>query len=354
MLKYPSIEQFRQVIRGVSHRARLIDIDQKGNPVYDSLKPLPVVEVSGTEKIHGSNGAVAYSKTLGFWVQSRRDIITPDKDNRGCAKLVDKYKQSWMELIDSLSKEHSIDLDKNVMTLYFEFAGDGVQRKSACSGLSKRIILFKSFRCTSLEEMKKDENRDSTWYDTKIKDYWVSNEDSMIFNIMNFKNYSFTIDFNNPEKSQNEMIAVMKKIEENSPVGKGMGKDGNIGEGIVCEFVFKGERFSWKVKGEKHSKTKIKKLNPVDMEKLSQIEKCVEQITHNWRFEQGLQEVFGLDYETNLSRTKLGEYLKWVAKDTLKEEMDIIKESGLEVKEVMKKAQLKAREYFFLIEQDLK
>ena len=351
VIKYSSIDQFRKVIRDISHKARFVGVDNNGKAIYDSLLPLPVIEVVGSEKIHGSNAAVGYSESLGFWVQSRKQILTPEKDHGGCASLVYKNKEIWMNFIQDLSKKYNIDLKKELIIIYFELAGQNIQKKSACATLETRAIIFQNFRSMNVSDIGK-ENYPSSWHPTKIDTNWISSPKDLIFNIMNFPTYKIKIDFNNPEKSQNEMIDKMLEVEKNSPVGKQMGVDGNIGEGLVFEFIYKGERFAWKVKGEKHSKTRIKKLNPIDLEKLNKIEQLVENITHNWRFEQALQEVFGKDYETNISRKNLGPYLKWVAKDTLKEEMDLIQESGLEVKDIMKKVSQKAREYFFKVEQE--
>lgn len=106
----------------------------------------------------------------------------------------------------------------------------------------------------------------------------------------------------------------------------------------------------YKCKGEKHSNSKVKTTAPVDLEKLGKVDKCVEEITHNWRFEQGLVTIFGSDYEKNINRNKMGDYLKWVASDTLKEESDIIVKYGFEPKDVMSKVQDKAKKYFYAAE----
>ena len=62
-------------------------------------------------------------------------------------------------------------------------------------------------------------------------------------------------------------------------------------------------------------------------------------------------EVFGVEYEKTIDRKRIGEFLRLVATDTLKEESDIIQEYGFEPKDVMGKVQQKAKEYFFAVEQ---
>jgi hemerythrin superfamily protein len=102
----------------------------------------------------------------------------------------------------------------------------------------------------------------------------------------------------------------------------------------------------FKSKGEKHANSKVKTLSPVDIEKLDKVQKCVEEITHIWRFEQALVEILGVNYEQNMDKSKIGQYLKWVATDTLKEEGDIIVSYGFDPKDVMGQVQNKAKRYF--------
>lgn len=362
MIKFPSIEQYRNIVKDVGHKTAYCGKDENGEPIFDYLRPKPTLTFTATEKIHGTNAAVCYNNIDGLWVQSRTNIITVEKDNMVCAWFVEQNKESWIWIIDTLAKEHDIDLDNYTISVYFEFCGGNIQKNSAVSGLDKRAIIFQHFKVSSIENTEES----SKWYETyewvepiisngvgDVEYKWISHKESNIFNIMDFPTYEFSIDFNNPEKSQNDLIKLVEEvIEPNSPVGKQFGIDGNIGEGIVCSYLDGNELLIFKVKGEKHSaKSKVKTLKPVDAEKLEKIDKCVEDITHDWRFEQALTEIFGSDYENTLDRKRIGEYLKWVASDTIKEESDIIAEYGFEPKEVMSKVQQKAKQYFFTVEQ---
>jgi len=53
LIKMPSISQFRETIRNISHQARFVGLDEAENPVYDNMKPLPVIKFTGTVKLHG-------------------------------------------------------------------------------------------------------------------------------------------------------------------------------------------------------------------------------------------------------------------------------------------------------------
>lgn len=299
--------------------------------------------------VHNSNGAVCYNVHDNLWVQSRSNIITVENDNQGCAMFVERTRTDWLYIIDCLASEHDIDLENYTISIYFEFCGGNIQKNSAVSGLDKRAIIFEHFKVSPIE-VESDES--AKWYKTLADNEWTSNPSTNIFNIMDFPTHEFDINFNSPELFQNDFIKMVERIEEESPVGKQFGKDGNIGEGFVFSHLTENnELIQFKVKGEKHSNSKVKTLKEVDLEKLGRLDKFVESICHSWRFEQALTEVFGSDYEKNLDRRKLGEYLKWVGQDTVKEESDLIVESGFEMKEVMQKVNQKAKNYFMQIEQ---
>jgi len=242
-IKYPSISQFRDIIRDVTHTARFDGLDEDGNTIYKNVE-LPNINAIATEKIHGTNAAVCYSHPDGLWVQSRKNIITPEKDNAACAFAVEQNKESWMDIIETLAKEYSIDLDTNIISVYFEWCGGNIQKNAAVSGLDKMAIIFKHFKVSPIEPSETDP---AVWYETKISGTiedadcggytWIDNPKANIFNIMNFPTYDIEIDFEQPLMSQNEMIKLVEEtIEPNSPVGKQFGIEGNIGEGIVVSF----------------------------------------------------------------------------------------------------------------------
>lgn len=364
MIKYPGIEQFRNVVKTIQERACYIGKDEDGKPIFDYLKPKPKVTFTASEKIHGTNAGVCYSIPDGIWAQSRENIITVEKDNAGFAFFVSQNEEAIINLIKRLANEHNIDLNTNIISLYGEWAGGNIQKNSALSGNEKVFMLFEHFKVSPIEPNIEEK---AIWYKTKYIGDIIEKETGQptgkqyfwackpfkqnIYNIMNFDTYTFEIDFNEPEKHINQIIELVDKIEEASPVGRTFGFESNIGEGVVCSYLTEDNSLiQFKVKGEKHSNSKVKTLNPVNTEKLNKIDECVSKICHNWRFEQGLTEVFGSDYENNLDRKRISEYLKWVGSDTIKEELDIISEYGFEPKDVMGKVSQKAKEYFFAVE----
>lgn len=243
-IKYPSIEQFRTIIKNVQHQAQFVSYNEETKEVVlDRNAKLPTIKATATEKIHGTNAAVCYSGPDGMWIQSRNNIITPENDNAGCAFAVEQNKDAWANIIEDLAKEHNINLDENIISVYFEFCGGNIQKNSAVSGLDKRAIIFKHFKVSPIEP---SEDEVSVWYETNVTEYvhsnegekyWVSRQDKNIFNICDFPTYDIKIDFEQPLMSQNEMVKLVEDvIEPNSPVGKQFGIEGNIGEGIVVSF----------------------------------------------------------------------------------------------------------------------
>lgn len=356
MIKYPSIEQFRNVVRSIQERSCYIGKNEDGSPIFDWLKPKPKITFTATEKIHGTNAGVCYSNPDGIWAQSRENIITPEKDNMGFAFYVQQNQEAIIQLIKDLAYQHKIDLDKSIISLYGEWAGGKIQKNSALSGSEKVFILFEHFKVSPLEPL---EDEKAIWYKTNENIHntinWVEAKWNTIHNIMNFDNYTFEIDFNEPEKYINSIIELVEKIEEASPVGKKFGFESNIGEGVVCSYLtIDNSLIQFKVKGEKHSNSKVKTAKMVDIGELEKIDECVSKIIHNWRFEQGLIEIFGSDYENTLDRSKLGNYIKWITSDTIKEESDIITEYGFDPKDIIGKVSQKAKEYFFATENNFK
>ena len=365
MIKYPSISQFRQIVKEITERACFIGLDEEGKAMFDYLKPKPVVTFTATEKVHGTNASVCYSEPDGIWCQSREHVITIEKDNMGFAWFIEQNKETVISIIKQLAKENNIDLNTHIISLYGEYAGGNIQKNSALTNSDKCFIIFEHFKVSPIEQQEDSETIEKAkWFKTiSYSDFgvpepdikWADSPANKIYNIMNFDTWTFTIDFNQPERSQNDLIALVQDIiEPQSPLGKKFGHDANVGEGIVISHLTEdGSLIQAKVKGEAHAKSsgKVKTLKPVDTEKLDKIDKCIEEICHDWRFAQGLREVFGVDYKKTIDRKRIGEYLKWCCNDTLKEESSIIQEYGFEPKDVMGKVQQKAKDYFFAVEQ---
>lgn len=353
-INFGSIDAFRNIIKNVQHSACYLRFDKVTKlPVMDRSAKMPKIIATASEKIHGTNAAVCFSNPDGFWVQSRENIITVDKDNAGCAFQAEQNKEEWMNIIRVLATEYEVDLDKYIISVFYEWAGGNIQSNSAVSGLDKRSMIFQHFKVSPIDPIMDGDKERSEWKETYINGtdgnpVWLEFKDKNIFNIMNFPVWEFEIDFSQPLMSQNDFIKLVEEtIEPCSPVGKEFGKEGNIGEGIVVTFMYKGVMHRFKVKGEKHSKSKVKTLKPVDDVKEQAKIDFANYACAPFRLEQAWQKVFGIEnsiMEPNVSQT--GNFLKAVVADVMKEELDIMAEKGLEPKEVNGKISDIARRWF--------
>lgn len=361
-ISFGSISQFRQIIKDVQHTACYIGWDEElQRPQLNRDTKQPVVNAVASEKIHGTNAAVCFSNPDGLWFQSRKNIITPEKDNAGCAFACDQNEEQWMNIIRVLACEHEIDLDNYIISVYFEWSGGNIQSKSAVSGLDKRAIIFQHFKVSPIEPQLGNDGAETPesarWLETKVaalgfppNDYvWLDFKNSNIFNIMNFPFWEFEIDFEQPLMSQNAMIELVEKtIEPCSPVGKTFGIEGNVGEGVVVTFTYKGQMYRFKVKGEEHSNSKVKTLKPVNEEhEQNKIDFANNHACKGWRLEQAWQTVFGIENEIMEPNVKAtGDFLRAVIQDVIKEESDIMSEMGLEPKDVNGVISKVARRWF--------
>jgi hypothetical protein len=350
-----SIDQFRGVVRNVKNTAQFKGVDEAGEPIMDRSAISPTYTATATEKIHGTNASVCFSEPDGFWVQSRKNIITPEADNAGCAFFCENTKDSWMKIIQDLALEHGIDLRENIISVYFEWCGGSIQKTSCVTGLDKRAIIFKHFKVSPVQ-FYEPPKVPSTWHETCIKYgewhsfyyIWADNEGNNIFNISNFPSYQIEIDFERHDLAQNKMVEMTLDVEDNSGVAEVFDVPDNIGEGLVWTFIdVNGGLQRWKTKGEKHSPSKVKKLKVVDSAQEQVKIDFVNYCTPAWRLEQAWQTVFGIENEIQEPNAKCtGDFIRAVINDVIKEESDVMQEKGLEPKTVNAQISQVARRWF--------
>jgi len=327
MIAFPSIESFRHTIKHVNDCAQYKGLDEDGNAIIDVLASAPTIEFTGTVKLHGTNAGIAWDGTE-LWAQSRKNVITPEKDNAGFAFFVRSNKSMFITMMKYIKQEYNI-ADGNTIVVYGEWCGKGIQKGVAINALDKMFVVFKIKIATPSYA---DANYWLTYNSMDIIGSVTQEHNYMyksrMYFIDQFPTYKTTIDFNHPELVQDKLIDLTMAVEAECPVGKYFGVSG-VGEGIVWSA---GDRI-FKVKGEKHSVTKVKKLASVDIEKVNSINEFVEYAITDKRLEQAIQEVFtsqGLEP----SKKGISAFLSWVSKDVIKEEIDTLASNGLEPKEV--------------------
>lgn len=320
---FPKIGQFRQVVKNVRESTAFQGLDENNVPVMDYTKPQPIVTFTGTVKLHGTNAGVCYDpKTNELYAQSRKHVISIESDNAGFAFWVGANKEELRSLFDVY-----INDDNDLITIFGEWCGGNIQKGVAITGLPKMFVIF---------AVKVGDN----WINC-LEDGYSPISDVNIYLISRFDTYTVAIDFNNPDMSVPKLQELTLAVEAECPVGRAFGVSG-IGEGIVWRDT-NGNIF--KVKGEKHSSTKVKKLANVDIEKLNSINEFVDYAVTESRLEQGIDVVFtqtGLDVDIKM----LGDFLKWVMRDIISEETDTLVGNGLEPKDIGKGVSTTAREWF--------
>jgi hypothetical protein len=165
------------------------------------------------------------------------------------------------------------------------------------------------------------------------------------YRIGSFETHKISIDFNAPQDVQNKLVELTLKVEENCPVAAEFGQSG-VGEGIVWFNRETGLRF--KVKGEKHSMSKVSTVKPISEEDLARIKTIgnfVDTVVTENRLNQGIDKLREMGKPLTVQST--GDYIKWVVGDVLKEEMDLIVASMLDKKELNPAMSNKAKEFYF-------
>lgn len=341
-INWPSIEQFRNVVKNVTHKAQYRGVDIDGNVIMNRGVIKPKLKFEGTTKCHGTNSAVVGAFNDGdfnIWYQSRENIITPIKDNAGFAAFAHHNNEVFRNLL----------ADAGIMTgavnptiaIFGEWCGKGIQKGVAISELPKMFVVFGIALV--------HETGEKTWFTrNEISRLFTAFGEldllvSGIYHIWQFPTFEMEIDFEHPELAQNDLAKLTEQVEAECPVGKALGISNGCGEGIVWRCVEPGWEDSgywFKVKGLAHSVTKVKTLALVDIEKVNSIKECVEQICTENRMEQIWQKF--TDHDMKI----MGAFLKDLAADIFKEELDTITGSGLNCKEVGKEISNVGRRWF--------
>lgn len=326
--RFHDIEQFRHVCKYVRTR----EIPGVSNPYK-----LPVLKFTGTVKLHGTNACILFHKG-DIRYQSREHLIDTSSDNAGFATYMSQFEtaphgeKSLRTLVGDIN--HYGDLHNETAVgptwIYGEWCGGNVQSGVALNQLQKMFVIF-GIRVGE------------TWLDMR-KFSRVELPEFRIFNIMNFPTFEMEIDFAMPEAKQNELVAITQAVEAECPVAKQFGVSG-VGEGVVwTSYLPNGEALTFKVKGEKHSVSKVKTLASVDVEKVNNIKEFVDYAVTDNRLAQGVDVLRGEGVDPEDIKN-MGKFLKWVANDVFKEESDTMTKAGLDKKDVGKYISDKAKKW---------
>lgn len=338
MIKFPSLDQFRTAIKNVQYKARYKGRDEDDQPIFDPVAPLPTLSYIGTVKLHGTNAAIVwkYDKETNlesFEFQSRERVLTLQQDNaQFMLTMMGKNRYSNNDILDTLIEDiiityTSFDMrfhDQFIesVAVFGEWCGEGIQKGIAISSLPKMFVIFAI-------------KVNNQWVDLDLfrPGYYLA--ENNIYSIREFPTFKIDIDFNHPHLVQNQLIEITTKVGDQCPVGKQFGAEG-IGEGVVWTSQTVGWQsydFAFKVKDERHSVSKVKTLASVDVEKIKAINDFVDYAVTEQRLEQGIQNLVNEQLKP-LEITSIGDFIRWVYNDVIKEETDTIVENQLDAKKL--------------------
>lgn len=326
MINYPKTGQFNDIVRSVSERASFVGLDENGDPIYDGSREKPTLTFRGTVKLHGTNAAVCYDGT-NTWVQSRNNVINSLTGHQGFAEFVHSNKDYFDKLFQWLHVTGCIT------TVYGEWAGPGIQNGVGISKIPKKMFFVFGVKITP-------EEGDAYWLDN----YDILDGNDRVWDLRQMASYWIMIDFNKAATATPLLAKLTEEVENECPIAKKFGVSG-IGEGIVWECINGGERLIFKVKGEKHSSSKVKTLASADPERLQSIYDFADYAATESRVLQAMKEA-SVEGKP-LTKADTATILRWIANDIISEEGHALQHNNLEWKDVAKEVSDKARRIFF-------
>ena len=338
-ISFPSINQFRQVVKGVCGSAQYHDV------------AVPTIQYEGTVKSHGTNGGIirpAYTSADKIYFQSRERILSIESDNAAFAFTQEGNREFWnnifnrIELLINPAAEDSVQI-------YGEWAGGSIQKGVGVSGLPKMFIIF------GVRISKNAESSD--WLDsTAFAAIFDADKEARkalnVYTKYDFPTFYVDIDFNRPDIAQSIISDLTLQVETECPVARYFRKEDSdlVGEGLVFTPVKKDLPFSvadkvFKSKGIKHSVSKVKTIGAVDTEKMESLHQFIDYAVTENRLLQGLEKMEETGVELTPENT--GVFLRWILNDIIKEEIDTMRDSNLTPKDVTSKIANVARQFWF-------
>ena len=310
---FPKIRQYHQVLRDLKLHHQYVGTDDAGNPIFDSTVALPSIEFVGYTKLHGTNAAICLRADGSFYCQSRENIIDEVNDNAGFAHWVHKQGHKLFDCI-----KHEFENDSDLVVVYGEWCGGSIQKGVALNELPKMFVVF---------GLKVVREAWTNWRDASyIQDHSIN-----VYNIAEAPSYTVCVDLERPDKAIEQMTSYVDEIDVECPFAKLFGISG-VGEGLVFrqkeDYSF-GNAF--KVKGEKHSISKIKKIPTVDVVKMENLASAVSTYIHTDRLEQIYAKI--VLTEADKVPQNIAPFIRNLVQDAWEEEGDSIRASDISRKE---------------------
>ena len=317
-IKYPKIYQFKDIVKDFNKNR--LDI------------PNPVT-FTGTVKLHGTNASFQYDvATNTVYAGKRNGLILTEQDNHyNFSEYLNINLGDILEVFNLLSIEYP---EYNHIAIFGEYAGGNIQ---SGVGICKEPKRFYPFELIGKHKNTKKLHTFSTEKLIQFVDY--------LFPVLQtFPTYEITIDFNNPNEVVNQLTSITEQVENLCPVAAYYGHEG-IGEGVVWSYTNPDtlETTRFKVKGTKHSTTKVKTLVSVDIQIVESINAFVEYAVTENRVRQAMLET------NSCTLQDIGNVIKWIGQDVKSEEKNTLEENNLKWKQVSKSVTNKCKEIYLTL-----
>lgn len=295
-------------------------------------EPVPKARMRGTMKIHGTNAAVA-TDGVDTWLQTRERVLPDDEYHMGFREFYTKNKADF----DRMLRWGGVVNPE--IQIFGEWAGGGIQKGDiGVKHCEKFFTIFGiNFGPSDNRRWATDDEVLSILACTGLGTA-SQRAAKRLFWKEDFTVFYLDVDFDTPTLAVNQMLEITNAVELDCPVARALlgpdFKEPLTGEGVVWECTL--PRLGWvrcKVKGKKHSATKVKTMKAVDEALVTNVAGFVDAVCTTNRLEQGLVKLqeMGLD---PVDRKNVGTYVKWVVQDCVSEEAEVLAASGLEVAQV--------------------
>lgn len=314
---FPSIDQFKGIIGDLCK-------------TFNHQK----VDLLGYSKINGTNASLIFTGNEVI-KQSKEKTITVH-DQYGFAHHIEYNIDAVKEWGEHIKKCYNLNYP---FVVAGEWAGKGIIKNSSVSEVMPFLGIFLLGEINT-NVLKENGDNEVNWLVPDKRS--VSNQYLRFYDIREFGVWKVTFNPSIPETTQKELAEITKSVESKCPVAEFFGIKSGLGEGVVWhpyakdmdveDNIKNGGSISlyFKVKGSKHSNTKVRTLASPNPERLESINKFIEYVLTENRFEQAVRET------GEISKQNMGKFLSWIAKDVMKEESDTLKASGLDWDKVSK------------------
>ena len=285
-------------------------------------------------KLHGTNASIVFNGRGMVFAQSRKNVLTLENDNAGFARWV-----SELPFKDFV-------FDGMTWILYGEWAGQGIQKNDAVTKIGKKAFFPICLRRIYSDDRPDRVDHEESSIKLALESMGLADHPD-IHIIPKIGEHSICLngDQNHLTQVETYVNKIVESFEICDPyIQKEFGVEA-AGEGVV----FYPDTNDWdtyknlmfKAKTEAHRVNKSKSAASMKVEVSPDVADFADRFATIQRFEQAMTEL-----NTGFDMKAMGQFLKWVNTDIIKESKDELEESELEWKECAKEITNVSRGWF--------